>query len=381
MSRILHVVNIYFVLPYFIGDQFKYLNSKGFKQHVVCSPSEYLSEYSSQMGFNYEEIQILREINPVKDLKSVLAIIRYIKKNNIEIVVGHTPKGAFLAMVAAFISRVPKRIYFRHGLVFETMTGFKRWLMINLDRLTALCAHQVVNVSPSVSKESLRYKLNSEAKQLILGKGTCGGIDASGKFNPALIDIKKQSELRKELNISNGDFVIGFCGRLVRDKGIIELVDAYRKLEKNGTKKIKLLLVGDFEVRDALPLETQEFIKNHPDIILTGFVFKDIEYYYSLMDMFVLPSYREGFPTSILEASSMQMPVLTTKATGCIDAIIEGETGKFITHKSEDIFRVVTNLIESGKINEMGLNGRSFVLSHFDNQILWPIIEKELYRD
>lgn len=382
-KNILHVVNIFFVLPYFIGSQFKYLNKRGFKQHVICSPSHHLHEYSKEMGFQYQEIEILRAIHLLKDIKSIIQIVRYIKKNKIDTVVGHTPKGALLAMIAGFIMRVPKRIYFRHGLVHETMVGFKRWLMINIDRLTALFATKVVCVSPSLFQKSLDYKLNNSSKQIVLGKGTCGGIDAKNKFNPLMIDSAKQNDLQKKLDIHKDDYIIGFCGRLVRDKGIIELVEAFVDIQKRTKRKLKLLLVGDFEERDKLPFNIQETISNHPDIIITGFIFDSIEYYYSLMNIFVLPSYREGFPTSVLEASAMNIPVLTTTVTGCIDSIIEGETGFYISHTSEDISSKIMGLINSTstKSNEIVENGRKFVLKNFDNQILWPIIEKELYNN
>jgi glycosyltransferase involved in cell wall biosynthesis len=376
--RILHVVNIYFVLPYFIGEQFKYFNSKGLIQHVICSPSEHLESYSTEMGFRYLETKIERSFNPISDIISTIKIINYIKKNKINIVVGHTPKGALLAMIAAFITRVPKRIYFRHGLVFETMTGLMKWLMINLDRITAFCSNRVVCVSPSIFTESQKYKLNSIDKQLILGKGTCGGIDAMNKFNPELINNVKKSELKKKFNLTDDHFVIGFCGRLVKDKGIIELVESFL-LTKQKYEKIKLMLVGDFEDRDRLPENVQKKIKNHPDIIITGFIYSDIEYFYSLMNLFVLPSYREGFPTSVLEASAMKLPILTTKVTGCIDSIIPNVTGLFISHSPRDISSKILDIIYSAENSFLGFNGRRHVLENFDYRVIWPIIESELF--
>ena len=119
MKKILHVVNIYFVLPYFIGDQFKYFDEKGYNLNVICSPSPYLSDYAKSMEFNFLEVEIVRSIHPIKDLIAIFKICQYIKKNKIDIVVGHTPKGSLLAMIAAWLMGVPRRIYFRHGLVYE----------------------------------------------------------------------------------------------------------------------------------------------------------------------------------------------------------------------------------------------------------------------
>ena len=263
----------------------------------------------------------------------------------------------------------------------KTMKGFKRKLMINLDRLTAMCSTKVVCVSPSLCIESLKAKLNPQKKQVILGKGTCGGIDSLKKFNPDKITIEKLNQIRSLLKIENNVFVIGYCGRLVKDKGIIELVEAFEHLKFVHDRKVKLLLVGDFEERDALPTTIIDKIRSNGDIIVTGFIFNDIEFYYALMNLYVLPSYREGFPTSVLEASAMKIPILTTKATGCIDSIIEGETGEYITNSSENISVSILTLMNSDKLKKMGENGRNFVLNNFDNQILWPLIEDKLYNN
>ena len=330
-KSILHVVNIYFVLPYFIGDQFLYFNNKGYKLHVICSPSEHIHNYALEKKFSYKEISILRSISILQDIKSIVLICKYIKSNKIDIVCGHTPKGALLSMIAASIMRVPKRIYFRHGLVYETSNKFQRNLLIFLDRITSKFATKIVCVSPSVYKCSLEDKLNEESKQIILGKGTCGGIDSLNKFNPDKIDFKKLEVLRRQLKLSSSNFVLGYCGRLVKDKGIIDLIDAFNKLSAEQKSEIKILLVGDYEERDALPAEITVLINNDDNIIKTGFIYSDIEYYYSLMNVFILPSYREGFPTSVLEASAMKLPVLTTRVSGCIDSIIDGETGFFDT--------------------------------------------------
>ena len=181
--------------------------------------------------------------------------------------------------------------------------------------------------------------------------------------------------LKEQFNFSDKDIIIGFCGRLVKDKGIIELVLAFEKLPAH----YKLLLVGDYEERDSLPFLIKERILNNEKIFVTGFIFDDIEYYYSLMNIFVLPSYREGFPTSVLEASSLEIPVLTTTATGCVDSIIEGETGFFINHSTDSIFTNIIKLENLHTRKSMGKAGREFVINNFDNRKLWPIIEKELY--
>jgi glycosyltransferase involved in cell wall biosynthesis len=376
-KSILHIVNIYFVLPYFIGDQFLYLNEKGYDVHVICSPSEHLKAYSIKNKFKYKEIPILRSFSIIQDIKSIISICKYIKRNDIEIVVGHTPKGALLAMTAAFFMNVPKRIYFRHGLVYETSYGFKRKLLTILEKLTAKLSTKIVCVSPSIYQKSIKDKLNSSIKQIVLGKGTCGGIDSLKKFNPDCLNVIKQKVIKELLNIKPQDFIIGYCGRLVKDKGIIELVNAFKIINKNG--HYKLLLVGDFEERDALPIEIIREIENNKDIIKTGFIYNDIEYYYSIMNIFILPSFREGFGMCVIEASSMKIPILTTQVTGCIDSIIENKTGNYILNTSQSIQDSILKLQNSNELLKYGINGREFVLKNFDYQVMWPIIVKEIY--
>lgn len=378
MSNILHVVHKFFVLPFFIGEQFEYFAKKGHKLHVICSDSPELEQYSSSMHFSYLEVEISRAITPFHDLKALKTICNYIKYNKIDIVIGHTPKGALLSMMAAWITRVPKRIYFRHGLVYETMSGFNRKLMINLDRLTALLATQVICVSPSLFQRSIDDRLNKAKKQRILNKGTCTGLDTNRKFNPNLISEEKLNELRDSLRIDTDTFVIGYSGRLVRDKGITELVGAFNLLaEKLKNKKISLLLAGGFEDRDSLPERTISEIKVNPNINYTGWKFEGMENFYALMDVFVLPSYREGFPTSILEASSMKIPIITTKVTGCIDAILENITGVFVSNKSTSIADAIEFYVYNPEIRRThGENGREFVTKNFEQKIIWKEIEK-----
>lgn len=301
--NILHVVNIYFVLPYFIGDQFTYFKERGYRMNVVCSPSEYLADYAKQKGFEYIETPVNRSISIKQDIASIWQICKFIRKKNVDIVVGHTPKGALLGMIAGWLCRVPKRIYFRHGIVYETSHGIKRKILKLVDRIASFCSTQIVCVSPSVLKRSIEDRLAPAKKQMILGHGTCNGIDTKGVFNPTNIDKVRLRDLKLQYGIQEKDFVIGYSGRLVRDKGIIELVRAFDKLKE--ADNCKLLLVGMFEKRDALPDDVKNRIENDPRIIYTGFINGGMEYYYAMMNVYVLASYREGFPTGVLEAQSM----------------------------------------------------------------------------
>ena len=370
--NILHVVNIYFVLPYFIGNQFKYFKEKGYNMNVACSPSEYLEDFAKELGFEYIETPVNRSISIKEDFTSIRNICKFIKKQKIDIIVGHTPKGGLLAMISGWLMRVPNRIYFRHGLVYETSHGLKRFMLITVDRLTSFCSTKVVCVSPSVLRRSIGDYLAPAKKQIVLGKGTCNGVDTVNHFNPAIIDQTKVATLRAKYGIKEGDFVIGYSGRLVRDKGIIELVRAFDQLQ--DADNCKLLLVGMFEVRDALPEDVQERIKNDKRIIFTGFINGGMEYYYLLMNVYVLASYREGFPTGVLEAQAMEKPIITTRVTGCSDSIIDGQTGLFADIDPDDLVEKIDMIRKENVID--GRNGRKWVVENFDSRLVWKEIEK-----
>lgn len=377
--NILHVVNISFVIPYFLGNQLSYFRKKGYKEFILCSSSPELDSFSHVYQFEYKEVEIVRKISLIKDLVAIFETILYIRCKHIDIVTGHTPKGALVAMVAAYIMRVPIRIYFRHGLVYETSFGFKKKLLMTIDRFASTLATKIVCVSPSLGHRSLEDKLNPSFKQCLLHKGTCNGIDIS-RFDKQFIDVIQLNKLRETLKITDSKFVIGYTGRLVRDKGVVELVYAFQILNRKYDNLI-LLLVGMLEERDALPMDVVKCIEQTPSIINTGYVLNSsIEYYYALMNVFVFPSFREGFGMSTLEASAMELPIITARVTGCVDSIIEGYTGVFVDHNSESIANSIEKFYSNEELRlEYGRNGRNFVADNFEQHMVWTEIEK-LYK-
>ncbi len=379
-KNILHVVNIFFVVPYFLGNQLRYFRERGWKEHIICSPSSELLPYAQDMCFEVQEVEVLRKIAPWKDLKAVVKTAKYIRDHHIGIVTGHTPKGAIIAMTAAWLARVPKRIYFRHGLVYETASGFKRKLLMTVDKLASKMATHVVCVSPSLLDLSIKDHLNPPSKQRILHKGTCNGMDVH-RFSRENIDQNFVAKLQRDLHIKEANQVIGYVGRLVRDKGIIELVDSF-KIIQDSNPNVKLLLVGMLEQRDALPEETVSILEQNPAIIMTGYVDnRQIQNYYALMDCLVLPSYREGFGMSLAEASSMEIPVITTKVTGCINAIEENVTGFFTNREPADMAEKICRLLDDESLRKrMGAAGRKWVKENFAEELVWRDIEK-LYNE
>lgn len=377
-QKILHIIAVSFSINYFFGKQFLYLNAKkGNEYHLGCTSSKELIELSQTLGYIPFEVEITRNISPIKDLKAIFKIYKYIKKNKIAKVVGHTPKGGMIAMIASFFANISDRIYFRHGIIYETSTGFKKILLKNIDALTGRLATKVVCVSNSVKERSENDKLNNPKKNIILGLGTCNGIDTEGKYNPEKADQNNIQAIKESLKIGVNDKVIGFVGRIVKDKGIDELIQAW-KIVKLLNPNLKLLLVGPIEERDSISEESKRIIFEDESIVFTDFVL-DSAPYFSLMDIFILPSYREGFPTVTLEASSMKLPVIITKATGCEESIRENSTGIFTSHEPKDIAEKILFYVNNEEIaKQHGENGRVFVRSNFEETKIWNFISDNL---
>jgi glycosyltransferase involved in cell wall biosynthesis len=373
--NILHVVNVSFVLPYYLGNQIDYFQKKGDKIFIACSFSTELVDFCDSKNVEFIPIPILRKINPLIDIYSLLKLFFFVKKHKINVIVGHTPKGGLLAILVGLISGIDKKIYFRHGLMFETSRGFKRFLLVQIEKFTGFLSDKVVCVSDSILKNSNKLKLSEKHKNIVLNNGTCNGIDAKGKFNPDLIDMERVNTIRNSLGIKTNDFVVGFIGRLVNDKGIPELVQAW-KFVINEYSNVKLLLVGPFENRDGLNNDCINLISHEESIIHVDYT-NEPTIYYSLMNIFILPSYREGFPTVVLEASAMRLPVITTMKTGCIDSIDENVTGVFCKIEAESIYNFIVSFIrDSSKILIMGNLGRKRVLERFSQELIWD----ELYK-
>lgn len=377
-NKVLHIITVSFVINHFFGKQFLYLkNYTGNIYHLACSPSKELIEFSERLGYIPFEVEITRKISPLKDIKAIYKIYKYIKKNNIDKVVGHTPKGGLIAMIASFLAGISDRIYFRHGIIYETSRGFKKHILKSIERITGFYAKKVVCVSYSVKEISEIDKLNDFNKNIILGLGTCNGVDTEGRFNPFNKNEEVLNNLRNKFNITSENKVIGYVGRMVKDKGIDDLILAW-EIVKLKFPKVKLLLVGPIEERDSISKHSRTQIFSDPSILFTDFV-EDASIYFSLMDLFVLPTYREGFPTVSLEASSMNLPVIITKATGCTESVLENKTGLFITNEPKVIAEKIQYYLKNDQIaKQHGIQGRFFVQQNFEQTKIWDLISEKL---
>lgn len=374
--KVLHVFTLATTAESFFDGQFAYLSDAGYEIHLVASTAP-SSEFCQRNHITFHKVAIARRVDVKADIRSIKSLCKLIRQERFDAVFGHTPKGALVAMCAARLSGVKIRVYYRHGLIYTTAKGLSRLILKTVERFTAALATNIINVSPSLSKLAVKDNLNGDKKQTVIGSGTCGGIDTEIIFNPTRLTAESQAKLRKSV-LGDCDFVVGFCGRLCRDKGIIELVEGSKLFQSRHTGlNSKLLLVGPYDERDILPDNIKSEISDNPDIISTGRQEKSkLPAFYAMMDVFVFPSYREGFGMCVIEASAMQVPILVSRSHGCVDSIKENISGRYIDISAQSIAAELENMLSADLRVKLGTGGRDFVANNFDNKAMWPLIKK-----
>ena len=310
-------------------------------------------------------LPIERSIAPLSDVVSFFRLWRLLRRLKPDITEFSTPKAGLLGTIAARLAGVPVRVYMLRGLRLDTSTGWKRWLLLIAERIAASCAHFVLCNSQSMREEAIALGLAPAAKLHLLGEGSSNGVNVQ-RFSPGA------SSVREELGIPMHAPVLGFVGRLTRDKGLPELIEAFDSILK-AEPETHLLLVGWFDASDdALARVLREHIGNHQRIHCTGFV-SDTAPYYRAMSLLVLPTWREGFPNVVLEAAATGIPVITTWSTGFRDAVVPEVTGLLIPPGSpEAICESALKLIRNpARCCQMGKAARDWVLEHYQD---WRVL-------
>ena len=370
MIRVLEIMPLAHSAMEFIGDQLSYFKEQGgYEMHLISTPADGIYEFAEREGTAYYPMVIPRTIEPLQDIKNMWRIFKYVRKHKIDVVIGHQSKGILYGMLPSKLGGAKYRVALAHGVLEDTMTGLKQKIFATENKIMSSFATHVLCVSPSVMRRRVELGIDKPERQRILGKGTCNGVDALNKFNPQIVPALITESIRDKYGLKKDDFVVGFCGRLVRDKGVTELAGALKLLkERYPDLPVKLFVIGNLEKRDALPDETVNFLKESKDVIFTGRVdYSEIQNYYTVMDAFVLPSYREGFPTVVLEASAMALPLIVSRSTGCIDSIIENQTGVYCDITPESIAEAVMTFADKEKAYCFGQAGRQFVLENFEH--------------
>lgn len=361
----------------FLSGQVNYMKKQGFNVYVISSPGEELHSFSQQEGVQYKEVKLERDISIIKDIISLINLIFLFYKLKPDIVHTHTPKASLLGIAASFVTRVPVRIYQVHGLVLETSTGYKRSLLMYIERLITRLSTHVFCVSESLKNQMIRYNLCRPEKVRVIMNGTINGIDARNKFKPNMKLLEQAKRWKSENGIHDNDIVIGFVARFTKDKGIEDLLFAWNKL-KESYPNIKLILVGESDSRVPASENIIREFRSDRRVHFTGRV-ENTPMFYTIMDLLLHPSHREGFGQVIIEASAMEVPVVAYNVTGCKDAIAHNKTGILVPYRDKEMLvKCTEEYIGNPKLRTMhGKAGRERALYLFNPDLIWDEMHKE----
>ena len=372
--KLLHMTTVPMTLMFMRG-QVDFMRAKGFELALLSSPGSTLDHFAEEYHLPAYGVPMERRVTPGRDLLSLVELVRILRRERPTILHAHTPKAGLLGMVAAFLARVPVRIYHLRGLPLATAEGSTRLLLRLAEKTAALLAHRVLAVSASLRRAAAEAGVCRAKKIEVLAGGSGNGVDAHERFNPARFTAEDRLAARRRWGVPDDAVVIGFVGRLTRDKGLLELATAFRVLAHTNPR-LRMVIVGPEEKREPVPEKSLESLQRDHRVHFTGML-DDAAVAYLAMDILVLPTYREGFPNVILEAGAMELPVVATAVTGCVDAVVDGVTGRLVPARhAAALTAAIAAYIEQPELaREHGKNGRERVLKDFRQEVIWQELE------
>lgn len=357
------------------------MRDKGMKVIIISSQGPEIDQIDLDDNLIYEKIEISRQISPVNDMVTLVHLIRIFRKYRFDIVHSTTPKAGLLSAIAAFLVRVPIRLHTWTGQPWVTQTGIKKVLTMLSDRLIGFLNTKCYADSPSQKEFLIQKKIIPARKIKVIHKGSISGIDLE-RFNPDRITNEYKQSIRKNIGLPQESKIITFIGRVNRDKGIIELIQAFKKTAAMGYH-IDLLIIGpmdqDSEGQDFEKM--LEYIKGCDRIHYLGYK-KNPEKYLSISDIYCLPSYREGFGSTVIEAAAMGVPAIGTKINGLVDAIEDGQTGLLVPLKSvDDLAKGFIQLLDHPEMmSRMGNQAKQRCRENFDKNKINKMVWKDYLR-
>ncbi len=370
LQKLFRISTIPGSLETLLKGQLKML-SEYYEVVAVSSPGEKMKVLEEREGVRTVSVPMERRISLVKDFISLLRLIVLFAKERPDMVHSITPKAGLLSMLAAWITRVPVRMHTFTGLVFPTATGKMQKLLIAMDRLTCFCATHINPEGEGVKRDLVNYNITSKPLHII-ANGNVNGIDLE-YFDKTPEVVEKACSYKKE-----GTFTFCFVGRMVRDKGINELVHSFLRLYQKDDR-VRLLLVGSFEKElDPVLPEVEEQILHHPGICYMGYQ-NDVRPFLVASDALVFPSYREGFPNVVIQAGAMGLPAIVTDINGCNEIVLPGRNGVIIPSKDEQALYESMKYFASHpmEVEKMAANARPLIVSRYEQRIIWNALLAE----
>ncbi len=371
-TRLVFVTTVPITLEAFFRGQFVYWKQKGFEVIATSSPGTELEALRDREPVTVFPVRMIRGLSPISDLLAILRLYWLFKRLKPEIVHASTPKAGFVGMIAATLTGVPVRVFTLRGLMSE-MDGRLKAVLRWMEKLTCWLAHAVTANSRSVAKMSVNNRLCDQEKLLVLGHGSSNGVDASDVFNPENTLITCTNALRAEYGVPESAKVIGFVGRIVKDKGIFELANAWVTLRRKHLDSY-LMIVGKPEARNEALRRVIDDWEHDERVVFTEWVPRErMATHYGIMDILALPTYREGFPNVVLEAAAMGVPVVATRVTGCLDAVVDGVTGTLVPAKDPVALAdaIEKYIVDPELRRQHGQAGRIRALNDFRPEMIW----------
>jgi glycosyltransferase involved in cell wall biosynthesis len=358
----------------FFGNQLKFLQDNDYDITVITSSAVSAQDFGKEFPewVKLHTVKMSRTISPLEDLRAFREISKLIEQGDFDIVQYVTPKAALLGSLASWRAKVPVRLYLMWGLYYITQTGFKKFVFKTVERIVCKCSTAIAPDSKGNVKLAVEEGLCKADKIAVVGHGSANGVNTE-RFDPDKL-VPFRDEIRKKYAIPLDAFVFGTIAAIVGDKGINELIAAFMEIAEKYPNAY-LLYVGQTAEKDPVDPETLKQIDNHKRIIHVGWQ-AEPEKYMAAMDVFVLPTYREGFGVVNIEASAMRLPVISTDVPGPQESIVNGETGILVPAKE------IAPLIDAMKtllgrpmyIKKLGVAGRKRVQEYYEQKILWQAI-------
>ena len=372
--KLVRITTVPVSLDKLLSRQMNFMNNAGFDVYMISSDCDYKSELEAKERSKFIVVNMARKISLIRDLFSLFQMIMVLRRLEPDIVHTHTPKAGLIGMLASWITRVPIRIHTVAGLPLMETHGIKRRILDLMEKLTYALATKVYPNSLRLKEFIIKEKFTSESKTKVIGFGSSNGIDTDF-FSPNIVIEEEANRISNKFGLSDANFTYVFIGRVVKDKGIEELVDAFLQLSLTRTN-CRLFIVGALE-QNLNPISDASLkkIQDSSSIITVGRV-DDVRPYLQLADALVFPSYREGFPNVPMQAGCFNLPSIVSDINGCNEIISHYRNGLIVPPKEVEPLRKAMELLLTDKVLYESLKSasRNMIVDRYEQKKMWDLI-------